>query len=450
MKRTILYTLLFFIFAPLATASGIAFASPGTQGRMMYKATTRVGVSYAKDPHVVKFKGRYLMYYSIPPSHRNGMERWSIGIAKSKDLIHWMRAGEITPRKDLEYERKGMCAPCAIVKDGRVHLFYQTYGNRERDAICHAVSKDGLHFKRDTTNPIFHPQPADWTCGRAIDAEVALFKGKYYLYYATRDPEFKTQKIGVAVAEANTDFSRGEWREPTEKSILYPILPWEKACIEAPSVIVRDSMMYMFYAGGYNNKPQQIGLATSKDGINFERIGPEPFKQNGREGKWNASESGHPHVFRNSDGKTYLFFQENNDDGKTWLISQEEIAWKKTRQGRSFPYLNSERERFNKSRKIFEDYDELPHYAGEPDKKLGDFIKENIHFPESQTNAHGRVIVSFLVDIDGNTSDFKISKGINPELDAEALRVARLIKMRRGYNQWTTAKYSVVVDFKAR
>ena len=208
--------------------------------------------------------------------------------------------------------------------------------------------------------------------------------------------------------------------------------------------------MYMFYAGGYNNEPQQIGLATSKDGINFERIGPEPFKQNGREGEWNTSESGHPYVFRNSDGKTYLFFQGNNDDGKTWLISQEEIAWEKTKRGRSFPYLNSKREKFNKSRKIFEDYDELPHYAGEPDKKLGDFIKENIHFPDSQTNAHGRVIVSFLVDIDGNTSDFKISKGINPELDAEALRVARLIKMRRGYNQWTTAKYSVVVDFKAR
>lgn len=32
----------------------------------------------------------------------------------------------------------------------------------------------------------------------------------------------------------------------------------------------------------------------------------------------------------------------------------------------------------------------------------------------------------------------------------EALRVAKFIKMRRGYNQWTIAKYSVVVDFKAR
>ena len=120
MKRTILYTLLLFIFAPLATASGIAFASPGTQDRMMYKDTTRMGVPYAKDPHVVKFKGRYLMYYSIPPSHSNGMERWSIGIAKSKDLIHWMCAGEITPRKDLEYERKGMCAPCAKMNNNRV------------------------------------------------------------------------------------------------------------------------------------------------------------------------------------------------------------------------------------------------------------------------------------------------------------------------------------------
>ena len=55
----------------------------------------------------------------------------------------------------------------------------------------------------------------------------------------------------------------------------------------------------------------------------------EPFKPNGNPGEWNSSESGHPHLFSDSDGKTYLFYQGNNDNGNTWLLTNEEVVWKK-------------------------------------------------------------------------------------------------------------------------
>ena len=38
---------------------------------MLYGDTSRVGVPYSKDPHVVNFKGRYLMYHSIRQSWQN-------------------------------------------------------------------------------------------------------------------------------------------------------------------------------------------------------------------------------------------------------------------------------------------------------------------------------------------------------------------------------------------
>ena len=85
----------------------------------------------------------------------------------------------------------------------------------------------------------------------------------------------------------------------------------------------------MFYAGSYNNKPQQVGIAVSKDGINWERMSDEPFLANGKPGEWNSSESGHPHIFEDKDGRTYLFYQGNNDKGKTWYLSQKEVFWKK-------------------------------------------------------------------------------------------------------------------------
>ena len=56
-----------------------------------------------------------------------------------------------------------------------------------------------------------------------------------------------------------------------------------------------------------------------------------------KSGEWNSSESGHPHLFTDVDGRTYLFYQGNNDKGKTWYITQEEVLWKHGK-----PYLKSE------------------------------------------------------------------------------------------------------------
>ena len=282
--------------------------------------------NYAKDPAVVRFNGRYLMYYSVPPYPEDDPRRangWGIGIAESSDLVNWKYLCEVPPLSELE--SKGFCAPAARVHNGKVHLFYQTYSIAKCDAICMAVSEDGIHFKAEPTNPIFQPPQSSWSCGRAIDADVIEYKGQYFLYVATRDPEFKIQKLAVAVS--NGDFSAAGWKFPFDGSILYPELPWEQECIEAPATCIHNGKIYMFYGGAYNNRPQQVGCAVSTDGIHFERISNEPVLPCGKPGDWNSSESGHPYAFTDDDGRQYLFFQGNCDHGKTWYLSVKEITW---------------------------------------------------------------------------------------------------------------------------
>jgi beta-1,2-mannobiose phosphorylase / 1,2-beta-oligomannan phosphorylase len=293
---------------------------------MYFSDSSRTGKPMAKDPNIIFFKGKYFMYYSIPPN--NAIQQgWGIGIATSSDLTNWTKAGSILPVAD--YERKGICAPGALVKDGKLHLFYQTYGNAKNDAICHAVSDNGIDFIRNPTNPIFKPT-GQWTCGRAIDAEVIEFKGKYFMYFASRDTSYQYQVQGVASAPLNTSFNRNEWTQlSTDSAILFPTLPWEKKCVEGASCIVIGRWLYMFYAGGYNNEPQQIGIARSKDGVKWERLSDSPFLKNGAPGTWNESESGHPDIMQDEQGKYHLFFQGNNDKGKTWFLSKMELSFLK-------------------------------------------------------------------------------------------------------------------------
>jgi sucrose-6-phosphate hydrolase SacC (GH32 family) len=289
--------------------------------------TSRLGRPFTKDPSVIRFNGRYLLYYSIP-SFGDGRPKdgWAIGIAESKNLRDWTKVGEVVAETD--YENKGVAAPFAKVIDGEVHLFYQTYGNGPKDAICHAKSKDGLKFDRNPTNPVFHPTGA-WNSGRAIDAEVYRHDGKWYLLAATRDPGMKVQMLTGAVSSGG--FDRSEWKQLGDGSLLKPELPWEQDCIEAPSVVVRGKELVMFYAGAYNNAPQQVGVALSRDGVKWSRLSQQPFLPVGKPGSWNSSESGHAGVFVDDDGKTYLFFQGNDDKGKTWKLDFVEVKWKGNR-----------------------------------------------------------------------------------------------------------------------
>lgn len=289
---------------------------------MRFCDTTGSQKNFAKDPCVIRLGETYFLYYSlwIP---EDGREKLDIGIARSCDMEHWEIVGRVPVGDGCE--KNGIGAPGAIVLDGTVHLFYQTYGNDAADAICHATSRDGMQFIKDATNPIFSPS-ADWCAGRAIDADVIAFRGRLYLYFATRDRAMKIQKLGVASADLHSDFSRPAWRQEVRQSILAPELPFEGECIEAPAAVVWRNEVYLFYGGAYNCSPQQIGAAKSVDAVHFDKLFADPFLPAGAPGSWNAHESGHPFVFADGDGRLWLFYQGTADHGESWYLTRREIV----------------------------------------------------------------------------------------------------------------------------
>lgn len=290
---------------------------------MLFRSPVPDGRSFAKDPCVVRFHGKAYLYYSTLCS-ADAEGAWQIGIAASDDLEHWERCGAVTACQPAE--GKGICAPGAIVLGDRVHLFFQSYGQFPKDYICHAVSEDGIHFVHDPTNPIIRPT-GDWNIGRAIDADVVVLGDRLLCYWATRDPAGKIQMLGVSGAPLTSDFSADAWTQLCDAPILRPELSWEQDCIEAPAAIVRNGLVYLFYAGAYNCSPQQISCATSADGVHFARVSDRPLLPPGQLGAWNASESGHPYAFVDDDGSTHLFYQGSPDSGTNWLLSRADVTF---------------------------------------------------------------------------------------------------------------------------
>lgn len=74
----------------------------------------------------------------------------------------------------------------------------------------------------------------------------------------------------------------------------------------------------------------------------------------------------------------------------------------------------------------------MPYFPGGQELLLK-YLAANIKYPASAVKAkkQGRVIVTFIVQKDGSITHAKIARSINPELDAEALRVVK------GMPKWT-------------
>lgn len=84
---------------------------------------------------------------------------------------------------------------------------------------------------------------------------------------------------------------------------------------------------------------------------------------------------------------------------------------------------------------IYDKVDEMPTYKG-GEAALMKFICNNMVYPKEAINSgtEGRVVVQFLIEKDGKVSARKVVKSVSPQLDAEALRVSKLI------NNWTPGK----------
>jgi TonB family protein len=68
--------------------------------------------------------------------------------------------------------------------------------------------------------------------------------------------------------------------------------------------------------------------------------------------------------------------------------------------------------------------DEMPEFSG-GELALLNFIRDAAKYPSSAKDKgiQGRVIVSFIVNEEGKVSKARIVEGVDPEIDAEALRV---------------------------
>ncbi|MDD7437513.1 MAG: TonB family protein [Bacteroidales bacterium] len=101
---------------------------------------------------------------------------------------------------------------------------------------------------------------------------------------------------------------------------------------------------------------------------------------------------------------------------------------------------------------IFEYLEEMPEFPG-GQAEMMKWLQKNVQYPPiaAENNIQGRVMVSFVVEPNGSISNVQIARGVDPNLDKEAVRVVKnMPKWKPGMQTGkpVRARFTLPVQFR--
>lgn len=198
--------------------------------------------------------------------------------------------------------------------------------HRNTKSIVRCDSNDGIHW----SNPVSVLKPnkeSGWE-DRVNRACYWIKDGVWYLWYTGMNE--KEVKIGLAVSKDGYSFKRYQ-----QNPIIVPTESHEQGAVMNPCVLWddADSVFKMWYSAGEKFEPDVLCLATSKDGINWEKHGQNPVFTHGID-KYDQCKVGGCDVVK-VNGRYLQFYigYENIDNARICVAeSNDGIDWKRIKQ----------------------------------------------------------------------------------------------------------------------
>ena len=228
---------------------------------------------WAYHPCVLERKGNYYMFYTGRSFSKN-ISHYLL-LAKSSDLKNWTKLN----KPILENGKRGswdsdFLAHGFFFKDNdRYFMLYDgSRKGRWLEEIGLAESRDLIHWEKYKNNPIFKVGRNSWEKRHVSRCCVYKEKGIYYLFYAGHDG--KRERIGLVRGKSIYKLERF-LRKPVldvgEKG------EWDGRSISDPRVIKHKGKYLMFYSGIDAKGMERVGLSESKDLINWSKFAKNPI-----------------------------------------------------------------------------------------------------------------------------------------------------------------------------
>ena len=260
-------------------------------------------------PAIVKERGKYFLFYAGGPSGpANGGDfvRYQLGLALSDDGTHFVKRGK--PLLQLG-KRDNFHATPALLRnpagnlhkiDGRWQMVY--CGNRADDVEL-ATSDDGLDWTKEEGSPIYRGAYAP----NLVQAGDEL--RMYYVHKPRPGADGRTPPWEIHLA---TGRDLRSLQPHSNNPMLSIAQPWERGALFYPYVLREDDTWIMFYAAYWAGQPDgvqrtAIGMALSRDGIDWNRYGGNPVLTPDPSGEFDSHYTSSQSVIRDGDGYAMFY-----------------------------------------------------------------------------------------------------------------------------------------------
>jgi len=225
------------------------------------------------DVSVLKEGGLFRMWFSWRPKH-------SIALVESHDGVHWGSPTIVlSPNAESGWE-DDVNRPSVIHTPDGYHMWYTGQAGGH-SYIGHAVSQDGITWRRVQRSPVLSPEEP-WE-KVAVMCPHVIWDGldRIYRMWYSGGEQYEPDAIGYA-----TSLDGNVWaKHPTNPIfVAEKANTWERHKVTACQV-VRDGEWYvMLYIGFRDQDHAQIGMARSRDGVvSWERCPTNPIIRPGRD-----------------------------------------------------------------------------------------------------------------------------------------------------------------------
>lgn len=252
-------------------------------------------------------------------------------------------ANPVLPPGGTIWDAAAVGQPSCLVEEGVFRMWYTGAGADLRGRILHAHSSDGAAWTRHP-NPVLHPGEDGAWDGFTIDTPaVVRVADTYFLYYFGQRASGSVDGSSIGLATSSDGL---EYRRAGKGPVLEPGPPgsWDSRWVESPTVIhnAGNGRWLMWYSGMSPEWKASVGLATSTDGVHWQKHPANPILTPGPEDSWDDYWAAVPTVVRFRSG-LWLFYSGVNaadladqradfpaigfawsGDGVTWLGDRSE------------------------------------------------------------------------------------------------------------------------------
>jgi len=245
--------------------------------------------------HILKDGYTFKMWFNNSYSNGHG----DVGYVESTDGIEWHKVvnySVLSPGSIGRWDDYA-AVPGSVIKEND---YYKMYYNAWRDPsgplqVGYAVSYDGKSWEK-ISQPVLKNISNEFII---VATDIVRVNNKYYLFYCYKENNFSNFKINVAISTDGVTWTRNQ-----TSTIITPTENWEGQGLNHPTVIYENNTFKMIYS---NDARTSFGLATSTDGINWQKSNKNPIFTFDKSSMQNCTNINYPFL-RKFNNKYYLYY----------------------------------------------------------------------------------------------------------------------------------------------